>query len=180
MTETETDTQTETQPDTQRSGLCATCRSPRATLVCDACKDSLCKACDQLTHARLDEFPAELAGIVHACSGCFVTQIEPALEAYADLLRQAREIHVFTTNQKASLPILKRAKETISIEGHTDRDSATLELALQAVRLGYNALIEADIVSRKVRDEGYQKMAWSIRARPATLDVERFLRRNQD
>lgn len=162
------------------NSLCATCRSPRATLVCDACKDSLCKACDQLTHARLDEFPAELAGIVHACSGCFVTRIEPALEAHAELLKQAREVHVFTTNQRAPLPILKRAKEEVSIADRDDRDGLTLELAIEAVRQGYNCLVESEVTSRKVRHEGYEKKLWSGTARPATIDMERFLRRHQD
>ncbi len=157
------------------AGACTACRSPKAPLECGICHESLCKACDQLGFTDLATLPPEIQA-VHACSVCMNETIEPAIASYAALLERARGVYVFTTNQRKPLPILKRAKEFIETSGHADKDEATMALAIRAVRDGYNALIESEIVSSQVRNEGYQKKSWRAKARPAEVDAAKVER----
>ena len=57
-----------------------------------------------------------------------------------------------------------------------DRDETILRLAFQAAKGGFNALVQGDVTSRKVRNHGYQKSVWSGTAFAADVDEEKLNR----
>lgn len=156
---------------------CRSCRSPKATLACELCHDPLCKACDRFldadTFSFLNEKPAELSHS-HYCPACHQTQIEPALESYDETMERARNTFIFYTTQRKPAPVLRKSKEPVRVASCPDRDETILRLAFRAAEQGFNAVIETDLVSQKIRDAGYQKTAWSGTGIPAEIDETRL------
>jgi hypothetical protein len=114
------------------------------------------------------------------CSSCQATVFAPALERYQELMERAREAYFFFCTQRKAVPVLKREREPLRVDRCPDRDETILRLAFKAVELGSNAVIEAEVVSEKVRNEGYQKSAWKGVGFAAVVDAERLERQNQD
>jgi len=161
---------------------CQTCRKPKAQHACSLCEADLCKKCVMApppgAFKLLKEVPEELAHI-HYCQSCFQETVEPALQHYEDTVLLAREVFVFFTTQKARLPILKKAKDRVSIEGGDDRDETTLKLAYLAAEEGFNSIVECEIKCEKKRDaDGYQHSVWSGSAFPALIDAVKLERRS--
>lgn len=159
------------------SGKCISCRDPDAELQCGLCTEPVCESCveksDPERFSYLDRkerpLPAELGHSLY-CSGCYGNVIEPAIESYAQVMAQAKEVMVFTATQSKRLPKLKKSNKLLRIEDHTDRDDLVLRLAFQAVELGFNSIVDVEVQATKKRDEGYQKMSWSGQAYPAEID----------
>ena len=158
---------------------CVCCRRPKATLTCEICQDALCKSCaqflDAATFAFLETKPEELTHS-HYCPTCYGAHVEPALEKYNEVLGRAREAYFFFTSQRKPIPILKKAKEGIQVASCMDRDETILRLGFLAASQGYNAVIEAEVTSEKVRNEGYQKSVWKGKGIPANVDVAKLER----
>jgi hypothetical protein len=106
--------------------------------------------------------------------------IEPELEKYNELMERARGTYVFFSEQKRPPPLLSRALDPVEVKECADRDETILRLAFQAATRGCNALIETEVVSKKVRNEGYQKSTWRGVARPAQVDAERLERTSSE
>jgi len=159
--------------------VCSICRKPKATKNCDLCGALICGGCTQFleegTFSFLKDTPKD---ITHSwyCSNCFESKVTPAREAYDEVMTRAKNLYVFFKAQKREPPILKRAKKPVKEVDRVDRDETILRLAFAAAEMGYNALIDTDVVAVKVRNEGYQKMSWRGTATPAQVDAERFER----
>ena len=110
------------------------------------------------------------------CPPCFDAHLGPALEAYAALMVRAKDVFFFFTTQKNRLPVLKRARFKVKVENQADRNETVLRLAFMSVEQGYNAIVEAEVFSEKVRNEGYQKSRWRAIGYPASVDVPRLER----
>ncbi|MCM2277349.1 MAG: hypothetical protein NDJ89_04680 [Oligoflexia bacterium] len=156
---------------------CRTCRKPQPTLQCESCGAALCKSCREaggpeafLFYAKL---PPELAHTDY-CQQCYALHVEPALVIYRELMERARETYFFFETQKRALPVLRRSKELLRVENCGDRDETILRLAFQAVEKGFNSVIEAEVVSEKIRNGGHQTMRWRGKGFPAEMDVERL------
>ena len=158
------------------AAACSSCRSPRLETHCKLCDAPLCRKCvlapPQGAFFYLWPLPEELSHICY-CQNCFQDKVEPALAHYETTLAQAREVFVFFTTQRKAIPVLKKAKEKISIDLQEDRDDTILKLAYLAADQGYNAIVECDLKSEKKRNEGYQHSVWKGSAFPAQVDAEK-------
>lgn len=166
-------------------GVCLSCRRTRPVSPCEVCFEEVCSNCEHFlgasTFSFLKEVPSELSHS-HYCQGCYDSKVEPALESYRETMKRAEKVYVFFTSQRKSLPVLRRSKEKISVEKCEDRDETILRLAFFAAQQDYNAILETDVASVKVRDAGYEHKVWRGSALPVQVDaekVERFTRQGR-
>lgn len=158
--------------------LCISCRRPNSQLECENCHEPLCKSCEQFldaaTFSFLKELPKELSH-THYCPSCYSEHIEPALESYNEVMERAKQVYVFFKTHKRTPPA-KRAKEGVKVEACDDRNETILRLAFYAAQQDYNAIVEAEVLSEKIRDGAYQTTRWKGTGIPAQLD-EKYLER---
>ena len=161
---------------------CVSCRRPKAAFQCGVCDSDICKSClvflEESSFSFFTQVPAEL-GHSRYCAGCWTAHVEPAQERYQEVMNRARDAYFFFTTQRAQIPVLAKATTKVEIKSCTDRDESVLRLAFLAAEQGHNAVLEAEVVSTKVRDEGYQKTIWKAKGLPVTVDVERIERRSR-
>jgi hypothetical protein len=119
----------------------------------------------------LDVRPAEL-GHAQYCPRCHESVVEPALQRYDEQLSRARNVGYWARTYRGHVPVLKKGQRSIEVAGFRDRDEALLKMAFLAVEQGFNGLVHGELISRKERNHGYQKMLWSGRATPARIDEE--------
>lgn len=156
---------------------CISCRSPKTTQTCGVCEERVCAKCAEFL--AKDSFPfltkpaAELLH-THYCPQCFGNHIEPARESYDAMMEQAKTVFVFFTTQKHRIPVLSKGKEQIRVDANADRDETILRMAFQAAELGCNAIVDTEVVSQKLRNEGYQTTAWKGVCFPAQVDAEKI------
>lgn len=158
---------------------CAACRRPKANIQCEACEDWNCKSCaellDQDAFSFLTKVPPELKHTRY-CQHCWQMHVEPARDDYQQKMEEAKGVFIFFTTQKRLIPVLSKEKEQIRVDNCTDRDETILRLAFQAVEAGCNAVVEAEVVSAKVRNAGWQKTAWRGSGFAAKVDGEKIER----
>lgn len=157
--------------------LCYACRRPKAAHTCEVCLEKFCKNCSQFLEASTFSFKKDLSAHLkhtHYCQACYEQEVEPALQEYHELMDQARGVYIFFTTQRKQIPLIKKSKEKVTVEGCEDRDETILRLAFQAAEQGYNAIIETEVVAQKVRNEGYQKSVWRGVGIPAEINAERM------
>ena len=151
-------------------------------MSCDLCEAKVCKSCvsflDEETFAFRTEVGAELKH-THYCPNCFESRVAPEIATYQENLEKARGVYIFFKSQKRPPPILTRSKRVMRVAACPDRDETILRLAFQAAELGFNAVIETDVISKKVRNEAYQKLSWQGTGEPAKVDEGRMERENQ-
>jgi hypothetical protein len=112
--------------------------------------------------------PSELKHTFY-CASCYDQHVEPFRSEYEATLEQAKQINVIFKGSKSSHRVLRKADKAMSIENMPDRDETILKLAFHAARGGYNSIIDVEVTSQKVRNEGYQKMSWSGKGTPAEI-----------
>lgn len=152
--------------------ICVGCRKPRVDSPCGVCNEGVCKKCRLFLPD--DTFPYELKlpeELKHTyyCASCYDQHVEPFKSEYENVLEAAKQIIVIYKGSKSSIRILKKADKALSLENMPDRDETILKLAFQAAKDGYNAIIDVEVSSQKVRNEGYQKMSWSGQGTPAEI-----------
>ena len=155
--------------------LCAICRSPRVESTCGICAAPLCRKC----RIFLEEDAFELAeGPRHAelkhsyyCGSCYDEKVEPFKTEYEATLEQAKAVNVIFAGSKSHIRVIRKAIRAIEIKGSRDRDETILKLAFQAARAGYNSLIDVEISSQKLRNQGWQTSTWTGRGIPAEILV---------
>jgi hypothetical protein len=165
------------------SSVCTACESTKVTAQCGVCESDLCRKCAKFLETGTFTFLAQPAPELTQtwyCDGCYGAHVEPALDAYRETLAKAEGVFVFFTTHKRVPPLLNRAKNPIKVDVCADRDETILRIAFRAVEQGFNALVETEVSSAKVRDEGYQKMTWRGSGIPAQVDAERLDRYQQD
>lgn len=162
-----------------KESLCSSCQRPKAAYTCGVCKNSVCKSCaqflDEETFSFFSVIPPELKH-THYCPSCWDTHVEPAKQTYDETIERARDMYFFFDTQKRNIKQLKRAKEKVFVEECIDRDETILRLAFKAAEQGFNAIVEAEVTSKKVRNEGYQKSVWRGSGLPADVDKEKLER----
>ncbi|UOF00658.1 hypothetical protein [Bdellovibrio reynosensis] len=155
---------------------CAICHSPKAPHTCGICSDSLCKNCAQFleedTFSFMRKVPEQLKHNVY-CSPCYSSQVEPAIAKYDDMMKQAKNLEVYFKDQGKETRNFKRDVPSYKIPKCTDREETLLRLAFFAVEDGYNALIDVDLRSEKIRNGSYQTLNWSGTALPANTKARR-------
>lgn len=157
--------------------VCIACRSPKADTPCGICESPICRNCRIFLDKDAFLFQAELeADLKHSfyCPNCYDEKVAPPLAQYNQDVETARGVFVYFTTAKRKVPTLKKSLIKVKVENSPDRDQTILKLAFQAVKQGFNAIIETEVVSAKVRNEGYQKSAWSGKAIPVMVDAVRM------
>lgn len=149
-------------------------------LQCQSCQCGLAKDeaqfVDEGTFELLSQLPQGVALGVY-CSPCFEAHVRPALEAYLEKVERAKNVNVFLATQSKESRFVRRTEKPISVEECLDRDDALLRLALKAVELNKNALVDVDFSSRKIRNGGWQTARWSGRGIPAHIEESQLQRR---
>ena len=153
------------------------CSSPKDPSECDVCFEPVCKKCALKPAPDAFMYQPEVPEGLKKdryCSRCFDSEVAPSLARYDEILERAKNVIFLTNAFKGHLPILKRAKTDVEIEGIMDRDELILRLGFLAAEAGYNSLIRSEVVSKKIRNEAYQKSEWSGHGTPALLDEKKF------
>jgi hypothetical protein len=150
-------------------------------MTCGLCQSSVCKGCVEVLQAEafsfMKERPQELIHN-HYCSVCYATKVQPAIRSYNEIMKQAKEVFIIDKPRRQPLPILKRSAETLLVEDCLDREETVLRLAFMAAERGFNAVIKAKVVYRKVRNAGYQKMLWQGTGFPAVLQGDKLAKQD--
>ncbi|MFL5815794.1 MAG: hypothetical protein ACJ763_19655 [Bdellovibrionia bacterium] len=152
--------------------LCVSCRKPRVDSTCGVCEGDVCKKCRIFLPEDTFSFESTLAPELkhtYYCAACFDEHVEPFKSQYETALDEAKQINVIYKGSKSSIRILRKADKPIQISHSPDRDETILRLAFQAAKNGFNAIIDVEVSSQKVRNEGYQKMEWSGQGTPAEI-----------
>lgn len=153
---------------------CLSCRKRPGTYACVGCEDPVCKPCSESLSdplfTSLENIPTEqIAG--RFCGRCFDRDMAPKIEAYQTTLEAAKQVFIFFTTQRKSIPLIRKSKTIIQIESCPDRDEIILRLAYYAAKEEYNAVVDVDVSVKKVRAGGSTKTAdWRGSGYPALVD----------
>jgi hypothetical protein len=158
------------------AATCISCRktlaNDRADTECGVCGEGVCRKC-RLFLAEgafpfADRLPVELKHTYY-CGGCFDQHVEPFRERYDEQMEQAKQVNVIYKESKSTIRVLRKADRRLQVTDCPDRDETILRLAFGAARAGFNTLIDVEVSSRKVRNEGYQTSSWSGSGVPAEI-----------
>lgn len=159
---------------------CIFCNKPKATLSCGACNVDVCKSCAQFLDEESISFwkrtPKNLEHAIY-CGPCFDAQVAPALEFYNQTMARAKEVLVFFKDQGKETRLFKRSEIALKIENCPDRDETVLRLAFLAAQENFNAIIDVDLSSKKIRNAGYQTSTWCGSAIPTQVDLDKLHRK---
>lgn len=149
---------------------CCSCFSPKANLVCGACNQKVCKKCahfqEEGKFSFLPTVPAELKHLVY-CTQCFDSIVAAPLEEYEQTMEKAKQINVFFKEQGKESRLLSRRADPIEVKECDDREETLMRLAFLAAQQDFDAIIDVDLSSKKVRVGGYQTLVWSGSAVPS-------------
>jgi hypothetical protein len=157
---------------------CSSCYKPKSQLACGICNSAICKSCavfvseDQFSF--LQPLPADLSHTTY-CPTCFNSKVTDAISSYDQTMEQAKNIEVFYKKQSKETRFFSRLEKPLSIEDCADYDEAILRLAFRATQAGFNALIDLDLKSKKIRDGRYQTSSWSGTAVPSHIDPSKIV-----
>lgn len=102
--------------------------------------------------------------------------VEPEIVNYNDTMRKAKEVFIFYKSQGKESRTIRRAEAPLKVSDCPDREETLLRLAFLAAHANYNALVDINLTSKKVRNEGYQTLIWNGTAVPANVDADRHNR----
>ena len=145
---------------------CISCRQAKPSRPCAHCAEPVCRRCSVEMH----------------CPICHTQHVEPKLAAREELLARAREVHFWPKSYRGHVPVLKKAKTWVEVTDCADKSEALMQIAVMAAEQGFNALVQGELVGRKVKNgedrKAYQTMHWDARGTPAQVDEEK-LERNE-
>lgn len=107
------------------------------------------------------------------CTPCFDFKVMPEVEVYDADVRAARNIAVFFKDQSKETRLLKRTEKAFKVVDCEDREETLLRLAYFAVQAKFNAIIDVEITSKKVRTGAYQTHLWTGTAIPTNYTPRR-------
>ncbi len=152
--------------------ICVNCRKPNSDSKCGVCGGEVCRKCRRFLSEEAFPFmsdrPTELRHSIF-CGQCYAQNVEPFEADYEAFLVKAKQIIVIFKNSKSTIRVLRKANKAISVVNRVDRNEAISNLAFVSARAGFNAIIEVEASSKKVRNEGYQTTTWSAQGLPADI-----------
>jgi len=155
--------------------ICSSCNQSKPLLKrkysCGLCNSVLCKECaffsDENTFSFLRVVPDELKKDCY-CAHCHEKILAPALASYADIKRRAQEVYIFEKGKK-NIPLIKKSRIKVTVSDCEDKKEMFLRMAFFAAEQTYNAVMNVEVVYKKVRINGYQKTFWSASGYPALI-----------
>jgi uncharacterized protein YbjQ (UPF0145 family) len=158
---------------------CTSCGKSKAQLTCGICEESICKKCTQFVEESAFSFlkwiPADLSHNAY-CPTCHIQKVMPELEKYNDTMEQAKNTAVFMRAQNKEVHRIKRLEEPLEINECEDRNELILRLAFFAAQMGYNSIIDVNVVAKKVRSGSYQTTVYSGTAIPVHVDQAKLIK----
>lgn len=158
---------------------CACGQKSKSGLQCGICQSPTCKQCahflEEGQFSFLKQVPADLAHSVF-CDSCYSEKVAPELRNYEELLEKAKEILVYMKSQAKETRLIKRLADPVRVVKCADYDEAILRMAFFAAQAGFNAIIDVDLKSEKVRDGSYQTTVWSGTGMPANVRVDQLVK----
>lgn len=150
-------------------------------LKCGCCESDVCKYCAHILpedcFSYLAQVPAELKHSVF-CPPCFNLHVSDIWDDYQKTMEQAKNINVFLTNQSKESRLIKRIQKPIKVVECKDHDETLMRLAFQAVKAGFNGLVDVELTSKKVKMSGYQTLVWAGVGVPAQIP-DRYIVRDR-
>lgn len=160
--------------------LCLSCSRPKATLNCGLCASAVCKSCalfvDENDFSFLKTIPKELTHSVY-CGPCYDEKVAPRRAWYDQTMENAKEVLVFFKDQGKESRAFDRTAPVVEVDDCADRDETVLRLAFLAAQGKFNAIIDVDLNSVKIRNAGYQTMKWKGKAVPTQIDLDKLKRK---
>jgi hypothetical protein len=108
------------------------------------------------------------------CPTCYQAEIINEVEAYAADVEKAKNIMVFEKNQGKETRLIKRLEDPLHVEDCLDEKEVMMKLAFQALRKGFNGLVDFEAVAHKERNGSFHKVTWKGSAVPAQIDVAKL------
>ena len=159
---------------------CSTCQKAKAPLVWGVCSGTLCKNCaqflDEDAFSFLAKVPPEVSHTTY-CQTCYDTHVVPQLVSYNSMMDQAREILIYYKDEGKDTRMYSRIEDKLVVLNCADRKEAILRLAFMAVQGGFNAVIDIDVYSKKIRTGAYQTLQWQATGIPTQITAPRMWRR---
>ena len=158
--------------------LCASCKQTKARVTCGLCETPICRTCAQFLerHSFLlwePKVPAELEHETY-CAPCFISKVAPALSDYEDTVNRARAVLVFWRSRGDETRVVRSSEKPLSVADCSDEKDTLLKLAFLAAQKKFNALLDVEFKTKKVRNGGYQTTIWSGAGIPARVDASKF------
>jgi hypothetical protein len=158
---------------------CTTCQKLKANLSCGICHCSICKSCTQFLDRDFFSFQPDTAEELKSgtfCGDCFENKVRPEIEKYEKDMELAKDIIVYEKKQSKESRLFKRLEPPVTVTQCEDREETLLRLGFLAVQRGFNAIIDVDIRSEKVRMGSYQTMVFTGTAIPSYVDLSRIIK----
>lgn len=159
---------------------CSICRQTHSSLKkdyrCGICADLLCKKCARTHHESFFSFlqtiPEKLTHQIY-CDPCYQKHVAPEMESYTETMARAKNLFVFEKKMK-NVPVMECSKQKLSVKDCVDRKECILRLAFLAAKLSFNAIMNVEVSSQKMRNAGYQHTLWNATGHPAHVDETRL------
>lgn len=152
---------------------CGSCFKGNANLECGHCKNDVCKKCAQFFAENRFSFqpnlPKELTHTVY-CPQCFETVVSAFQSDYEVTMEAAKQVFVFFKEQGKETRLMSRKAAPISVPKCDDREETIMRLAFLAAKENFNAIIDVNVTSEKVKTNGYQTLTWQGTAVPTNVD----------
>ena len=158
---------------------CIGCGATKKLQNCEYCARPVCKNCSEfLSDDDFSFYPKapKTIKLGAVCDECFITHVEPEKVIYDELMAKASEVYFLTKNYRGNVRISAKHTKRVSVASCLDRRETIMRLAFFAAQLGFNAILEGELVDKKIRVDGYQSTRWSGSAMPATIDGEHLER----
>lgn len=158
---------------------CSTCGKKKSLLECGICHGSVCKNCAEFLAEEKFELKKDLSeDLKHPvyCRSCFQQHVEGPLAEYTQLVEQAKEILIFTKSQGKETRFIRRNEDFVEVKDCKDHDLALMQMAFEAVRVGCNAVVDVDIIGKKVRNGSYQTQTFQGTGRPAQVKAGQLVK----
>lgn len=88
----------------------------------------------------------------------------------------AKEVLVYLKKQSKETRLISRREDWIEIKDVVDHDEAILRLAFFAAEQGFNAVIDIEVHSEKIKNGSYTTMKWKSKGVPAHVDADRLVK----
>jgi hypothetical protein len=158
---------------------CTTCGKSKSLLNCGVCTVSVCKSCAQIlpedAFSFLTKKKPEMAHTLF-CNSCFDQHIAADLANYNETMEKAKEVLVYFKSQSKETRLIRRIEKPISVVDCADHDETLMRLAFVAAQLGCNAVIDIDLVTKKVRLGSYQTQVFSATGMPTNVNMRNIVK----
>ncbi len=150
---------------------CSVCLTAKAGLSCGECSAPVCKSCAEfLADDDFAFMPKVTLTKTTYCPTCFDVHVRPDLDIYNALLDKAKDFPVYSKSQTKETRLMRRNRPKLIASDCEDKEEALLKLAFLAVYDACTAIVDVEVISKKVRNHAYQTLTWEASGLPIKLD----------